>query len=123
VSRIRPSRALKSEFFYIFILSRFCKNIWPVTNLAKMYVYRRGSRRQGLNVVAHGVRSRQEWALAWPRGAKRHGVRGPTPWPAAAALAGTGASRGRRRSVSPRLSGQRACDLASRRISRQAWTL
>jgi hypothetical protein len=123
VSGIRPSRALKSEFFLYIYFVTILQKYMAVTNLAKMYIYRRGSRRQGLNAVAHGVRSRQEWALAWPRGAKRHGVRGPTPWPAAAALAGTGASRGRRRSVSPRLSGRRACDLASRRISRQAWTL
>jgi hypothetical protein len=50
--------------FFIFILSRICKNIWPVTNFAKIYICRRGPRRQGHNAVAHGGRSRQEWALS-----------------------------------------------------------
>jgi hypothetical protein len=27
------------EFFYIFNLSRFCKNIWSDTNLAKIYIW------------------------------------------------------------------------------------
>jgi hypothetical protein len=38
--------AFGREFFYIFFLSRFCKNIWFVRNFAKLYICRRGSRRQ-----------------------------------------------------------------------------
>jgi hypothetical protein len=48
--------------FFIFNLSRFCKNIWSATNFAKIYICRRGPRRQGHNAVARGGRSRQEWA-------------------------------------------------------------
>jgi hypothetical protein len=32
--------------FFIFNLSRFCKNIWSGTNLVKIYIWRRGPRRQ-----------------------------------------------------------------------------
>jgi hypothetical protein len=72
-----------SEFIYIylFILSQFCKNIWSVTNFAKIYICRHGPRRQGHNVVAHGGKSHQEWALS--PNATGHGVTSLTPWPAA----------------------------------------
>jgi hypothetical protein len=50
----------QSEFFYIYFFSQFWKNIWSLTNLAKIYICRRGPRRQGLNAVALG--------------AQRHGV-------------------------------------------------
>jgi hypothetical protein len=51
-----------SENFFIFIFSRFCKNIWYDINLAKIYIWRRGPQRQGHNVVGHDARCRQEWA-------------------------------------------------------------
>jgi hypothetical protein len=77
---------MKVTYFFIFILSRFCKNIWSVTNLAKIYICRRGPQREGLNAVAHGGRSRQEWARS-PNAtghdvvpdAVGRGVRGLTP--------------------------------------------
>jgi hypothetical protein len=50
------------EFFIYLFFHDFAKNIWSVANLAKIYICRRGSRRQGLNAAARGVRSRQEWA-------------------------------------------------------------
>jgi hypothetical protein len=68
-------------FFYIFIFSRFCKNIWSVTNLAKIYICRRGPRHQGLNAAAHSVRSHQEWAQR--PNTKGHDVISLTLWPAA----------------------------------------
>jgi hypothetical protein len=46
VARLAELRA--TNFFYIFILSRFCKNIWSVTNFAKIYIWRRGPRRQDI---------------------------------------------------------------------------
>jgi hypothetical protein len=46
-------------WFFIFILSRICKNIWSVTNFAKIYICRRGLWRQGHNAMARGGRSRQ----------------------------------------------------------------
>jgi hypothetical protein len=67
--------------FFIFNLSRFCKNIWSDINLAKIYIWRRGQRRQEHNAVGRGARYRQEWALS--RNAKGHGVKSLTPWPAA----------------------------------------
>jgi hypothetical protein len=67
--------------FFIFILSRFCKNIWSVTNFAKKYICRRGPWRQDHNAVAHGVRSCQEWALN--PNAMGHGITSLTSWPAA----------------------------------------
>jgi hypothetical protein len=71
----------QGKYFFIFILSRFYKTIWSVTNFAKIYICRRGPRRQGHNIVAPGGRSRQEWALAWPRRSTQcHGVRGLAPW-------------------------------------------
>jgi hypothetical protein len=72
--------AVLSEFFFIFIFSRFCKNIWSVTNLAKIYIYRRGPQRQGLNAAAHGVTSHQEWAHR--PNAMGRGVISLTPWAA-----------------------------------------
>jgi hypothetical protein len=67
--------------FFIFILSRFCKNIWSGANFAKIYIGHRGPRRQGHNAVGPGARCRQEWALS-PND-KGHGVTSLTPWPAA----------------------------------------
>jgi hypothetical protein len=67
--------------FFIFNLSRFCKNIWSGTNLAKIYIWRRGPRRQGHNAAGHGARCRQEWALS--RNAKGHDVKSLSPLPAA----------------------------------------
>jgi hypothetical protein len=55
---------LHSQNFFIFILSRFCKNIWSGTNFAKIYIWRSGSRRQGHNTVGRGARCCQEWALS-----------------------------------------------------------
>jgi hypothetical protein len=49
------------DFLYIFFISRFCKNIWSARNFAKLYICRRGPRRQGHNVVAHGVRDITSW--------------------------------------------------------------
>jgi hypothetical protein len=50
----------------------------------KIYICRRGSRRQGLNAETNSVRSRQEWALSVAQTcAQRHGVRGLAPWPVA----------------------------------------
>jgi hypothetical protein len=63
------------------VCHKFCKNICSVTNFAKIYICRREPRRQGHNVVTHGVRSRHEWALN-PK-ATGHGVMSLTPWPAA----------------------------------------
>jgi hypothetical protein len=67
--------------FFIFILSRLCKNIWPATNFAK---YTSAA-------VAHGVRDITSWPtavgaarsgpLAWDRhSVVPHGVRGLAPW-------------------------------------------
>jgi hypothetical protein len=72
-------RSLREEFF-IFNLSRFCKNIWSGTNLAKIYIWRRGPWRQGHNAVGRGARCQQEWALS--RNAKGHDVKSLTPWSA-----------------------------------------
>jgi hypothetical protein len=60
------SLALSSitEYFFIFFLSRICKNIWSVRNFAKLYICRRGPRRQGHNTVAHGVRDITPWPTA-----------------------------------------------------------
>jgi hypothetical protein len=69
---------LFSVEFFIFILSRFCKNIWPTTNFAKIYMYRSGPRRQVHNAAAHGERSRQEWAQTL--NAAGHDVTFLTPW-------------------------------------------
>jgi hypothetical protein len=72
--------------FFIFNLSRFCKNIWSATNFAKIYICRRGTRRQGHNAVARGGRSRQEWALSVAGLAPQATVSGPS-------AAGHGGSR------------------------------
>jgi hypothetical protein len=53
--QVRPSKGFLLGIFFIIFLSVFCKNIWS-------YICRRGPRRQGHNVVAHGGRSRQQWA-------------------------------------------------------------
>jgi hypothetical protein len=85
-------------YFFIFILSRFCKNIWSGTNFAKIYIWCRGPRRQGHNVVGRGARCRQEWALTWPRpSVVGRGVRGLTPRVAASGPSATvhGGSRPR----------------------------
>jgi hypothetical protein len=66
------------ENFFIFILSRFCKNIWSVKNFAKNIHL--PPRRQEHNVVAHDDRSCQEWALS--SNATGHGVTSLMPWPA-----------------------------------------
>jgi hypothetical protein len=50
--------------FFIFIFIAILQNIWFATNFAKIYVCRRGPQRQGQNGVAHGGKSRQEWALS-----------------------------------------------------------
>jgi hypothetical protein len=61
------------RIFYIFNLSHFCKNIWSGINLAKIYIWRRGPRRQEHNTVGRGARCRQEWALS--PNAKCHDVK------------------------------------------------
>jgi hypothetical protein len=78
---VRSEVAAGVIFFYIFNLSRFCKNIWSNTNLAKIYIWRRGLWRQGHNAVGHGARCRPEWALS--RNAKGYDVKSLPPWLAA----------------------------------------
>jgi hypothetical protein len=71
---------LRVHDFFIYNLSRFCKNIWSSTNLAKIYIWRRDPRRQEHNAVGRGARCHQEWALS--PNAKGHDVKSLTPWPA-----------------------------------------
>jgi hypothetical protein len=77
---------MTKDDFFIFILSRFCKNIWSATNFAKIYIC----------VVAIGARPLMSWPiavgaarsgpLAWPRrGVVGHGARGLAPRATAAA--------------------------------------
>jgi hypothetical protein len=75
---LRPVCSVRARNFFIFILSRFCKNILSVINFAKIYTFRRGSRCQRHKVVAHGGRSHQEWARTL--NAASHGVMSLTPW-------------------------------------------
>jgi hypothetical protein len=57
----------KRKNFYIFILSRFCKNIWSGTNFAKI----------SSGAMAHGVKDITSWAATL--GAARSGPLALTP--------------------------------------------
>jgi hypothetical protein len=65
-------------FFYIYFIMIFAKIYGPPQIFAKIYICRRGPRRQGHNLMTHGGRSRQEWA--YTLNAAGHGVTYVTPW-------------------------------------------
>jgi hypothetical protein len=71
---------LKEFFIYIYFITILLKYIVRY-KFSKIYICRCGPWRQGLNVVAHGGRSLQEWAHS--PNATGHGVMSLTPWAAA----------------------------------------
>jgi hypothetical protein len=70
-------------FIYLFYHD-FAKIYGPPQILQKIYTCRRGPQRQGHNVVAHGGRSHQEWALSVAQTWRR------TPWRQEPSVAGHG---------------------------------
>jgi hypothetical protein len=67
--------------FLIFILSRFCKNIWFATNFAKTYICRRGPRLRDITTWPTAVGAAGSGPLAWARlGAIHHGAKGLAQW-------------------------------------------